>query len=70
MASALGEGVALWVVAGVVGMLPGVAAAQRMLVPTISSFLASVYAPAALVRASGTAVGRHDATQGGHCYGR
>jgi putative ABC transport system permease protein len=57
MASVLGEGVALCVVAGIVGMLLGVAAAQAiMLVPTISSFLTPVYEPAVFVRAFGIAV--------------
>ena len=57
MTSVLGEGVALCVLAGIVGMALGVAAAQAiMLVPTISSFLTPVYAPAIFVRAFAIAV--------------
>jgi putative ABC transport system permease protein len=57
MASVLGEGVALCLIAAVVGMLLGVAAAEAiMLVPAISGFLTPVYAPAVFVRAFGIAV--------------
>jgi putative ABC transport system permease protein len=57
MASVLGEGVVLCLIAAVVGMLLGVAAARAiMLVPSISSFLTPVYAPAVFVRAAGIAL--------------
>jgi putative ABC transport system permease protein len=57
LASVLGEGVVLCLVAAVVGMLLGVLAAQAIvLVPSISSFLTPVYSPAVFVRAAGIAL--------------
>ena len=57
MASVLGEGVVLCLIAALVGMLLGVVAAQAiMLVPAISGFLTPVYAPAVFVRAVGIAL--------------
>jgi putative ABC transport system permease protein len=53
MASILGEGVVLCLIAAVVGMLLGVAASRAvMLVPSVASFLTPVYAPAVFVRAA------------------
>ena len=57
LASVFGEGITLCLIAAVVGMLLGLAAAQAiMLVPSISSFLTPVYAPAVFVRAAGIAL--------------
>ena len=53
MASIVGEGVVLCLIAAVVGMLLGVAASRAiMLVPSIASFLTPVYAPAVFARAA------------------
>lgn len=57
LATVLAEGVALCLVAAVVGMLLGVAASRAiMLVPSISSFLEPVYAPAVFIRAGVVAI--------------
>ncbi len=53
LVTVLGEGIALCLVAAVVGMALGAAAAQAiMLVPSISNFLSPVYTPALFARAA------------------